>query len=281
MTMSQYEIRLRHAIKKGEVLSRETDSIIGNYKEPLTNTPNGYGYMGALVYDKNEEFTQCHVCGYFFRWLPFHVKRAHGISSKDYRDAFRLSRRTSLLATNTRTAVIQASTFTNWTQERWNEHKAMLARTRQERCERLTRSNKAGLSQQPKSLEAKNVEGRCPAQLLDKIKTLAEEIGRTPKRREFAKKYGSGYEQSVKHTFGSWNEAVRILGFEPNKPGKMTYTHESLLRILWNFYMTYDREPRSCDIRTYKLPSLDVYRKFFGTFTEAKIQAGVKDREPR
>lgn len=278
MALSNYEIKLRYDIRRGAVLPRNADSIIGNYKEPLTATPDGYGYLGALVYDKNEEFTQCHICGYFFRWLPFHVKRAHDVTSREYRDAFQLSRRTSLLATNTRSSAIQSSTFVNWSKERWEEHKRFLKRTRHERSDRLSRLNRAGLSQRRKSLEQKNIEGKCPEQLLTKIKEMADEIGRTPKRREFAKKYGYGFEQAVRTTFGNWGEAIKILDLEPNRPGKAIYDRDSLIRILWNFYMSYGREPMTSDIRTYKLPSLDVFRKFFGTFTEAKLQANVNGR---
>lgn len=277
MAMSVYEIKLRHEVKKGNVLPPNTDFVIGNYKEPLTSVPGGYGYLGALVYDKNEEFTQCHICGYFFRWLSFHIKRKHGITSREYRDNFQLNRRTSLLATRTRQEFIERSNFTKWTDEQWKQHRQRLAANREERCARLTASNKAGLSQRPKSLEQKNIEGRCPEQLLAKIKEIADEIGRTPKRREFIEKYGHGVEQSVEATFGNWGEAVKILGLLPNKPGKIVYDHNSLLHILWNFKQKYGREPMSCDIRTYKLPSLDTFRKFFGSFIEAKLQAGVKE----
>ena len=270
-----------YKLRSGKILSPSADSIVGNYKEPLRKYEDGFGYLGALVYDKDELFTQCHICGYFYKFLGSHVRQNHTMSSSEYKDMFMLNRKTSLLATNTRTSFIKSSHFANWTIEERAAHNKFLKLGEKKRVAKLVSSNRAGNNRKFKTLEQKNIEGKCPDQLLDKLEKLSESLGRTPKRREFIKEYGHGFNMALRTTFGSYGEAIKILNLSPNKPGSERYTKDMLIEILKDFYNRYERVPMTCDIRTFKLPSLDTFRKHFGTFTEAKIQAIGKYKDER
>lgn len=52
-----------------------------------------YGSLGVLARDEDEDLVQCHLCG---RWLraigSSHLRRAHGWTLDEYRDAFKLPR---------------------------------------------------------------------------------------------------------------------------------------------------------------------------------------------
>jgi rubrerythrin len=50
-----------------------------------------FGEVGELAYDPDEDRVQCHLCGGWYRFVgSSHLRRAHGWTLADYRDAFRL-----------------------------------------------------------------------------------------------------------------------------------------------------------------------------------------------
>lgn len=51
-----------------------------------------YGRVGELAYDADEDRVQCHLCGEWFRALGgSHLRRTHGWTLIEYRDAFQLA----------------------------------------------------------------------------------------------------------------------------------------------------------------------------------------------
>ena len=50
-----------------------------------------WGRLGELAYDPDEDRVQCHLCGEWFRFLgSSHLRRTHGWTLAEYREAFRL-----------------------------------------------------------------------------------------------------------------------------------------------------------------------------------------------
>jgi predicted nucleic acid-binding Zn-ribbon protein len=50
-----------------------------------------FGQLGELAYDPDEDRVQCHLCGDWFRFLgSSHLRRTHGWTLADYREAFHL-----------------------------------------------------------------------------------------------------------------------------------------------------------------------------------------------
>jgi predicted transcriptional regulator len=49
------------------------------------------GDLGKLAYDPDEDKVQCHLCGGWYRMLgSSHLRRTHGWTLAEYRDAFHL-----------------------------------------------------------------------------------------------------------------------------------------------------------------------------------------------
>jgi hypothetical protein len=49
------------------------------------------GELGKLAYDRDEDKVQCHLCGGWYRMLgSSHLRRTHGWTLAEYRDAFQL-----------------------------------------------------------------------------------------------------------------------------------------------------------------------------------------------
>jgi hypothetical protein len=246
------------------MLPSNTEPIKTGYKEPLTKVTEGFGYYGTIAYDKTQNYTQCHICGNFFENLGMHVNKKHDKTAADYRREFGLPVTLSLRAP-------KAKTY-QW--ETWQKlDKKQREKKFQQLAEARTQGMPAAISR--KSLYSKNLEGRCPEQLLDKIVTLKHKLGHTPSSTEFVKEYGSGFLGSIKLTFGTWNEAVILLGMSPRKAGgEREYDKENLLDMLRNFYKDKGREPMSSD-NAGLLPSRQTYSRHFGSWTNAKQEAGI------
>lgn len=247
--------------EKGDFLPPDTKAIMASYKEPLKPVTKGFGFYGTIAYDETEQYTQCHMCGNFYPSLGSHIAKAHGKDSRAYRLEFGLPSTISLKGPKAK----------NHNFEKWAalsaEEKAVII----ERLKAASEGTKRG-SDRSKALYYKNLEGRCPDQLLDKIEKLATKLGRTPTYREFDTEYTGGHSQSVKLTFGSWNEAIKILGLKPRSRGGglHEYDRETLLTMLFDFKERYGREPMVSDTRKGLLPSQTTYRHHFGNWSTAK-----------
>lgn len=246
------------------MLPRETESVLIGYKEPLTKVTGGFGYYGTLAYDVGEKHTQCHVCGFFFQNLGMHVNKKHDKSARNYRLEFGLPITLSLRAP-------KAETYQDRTWQKMDVKKRnkVLAQLNEARTHQI-------VAEMPKkSLYHKNLEGRCPEQLLDKINTLKDKLGHTPSSTEFVKEYGSGFLGSIRLTFGTWREALKILNMVPrNSGGEREYDKDDLLEMLRNFNRDKKREPMSRD-NAGLLPSRQTYSRHFDSWTNAKKEAGL------
>lgn len=244
---------------RNNALPPDTEATFSAYKEPLTASPTGFGYLGCIAYDKNETHTQCHICGWFFKSVGHHVNQQHDISTEEYRERFGLIRGKSLVATNTRKNYLR----------RWQE---LSPEERQRRIKELknTAGRNHGVNRaKPKSLEKKNLEGTCPDQLLDKILKLKEKLGHTPTKTEFEREYRRDT-KIVGRTFGSWTESLRVLGMSPRIGGHPAYSEETVLKMLRDFAKEYGREPYYRDVRHGHLPRSSVYIRLFGSWSKAK-----------
>lgn len=190
---------LAYRLREGIVLPRETKPVIRGYKYPLSPVEHGYGYYGTLAYDKSGYYTQCHICGYYFKGLSWHVSQSHKLPKQQYLAEYGLSSTTSLIAPEQKKV---------WKDP--NLNMSLSADAQAKRLEALKKGRTVASytgGKRGKSLERKNREGRCALQLLDKIVKLTEYLGRQPTKREFGKYYNQGYLGSVFNTFGTWNEA--------------------------------------------------------------------------
>lgn len=261
--MSKATRKLRYRINKGEILPPNTEPMISGFKEPLTRIKDGFGYYGTLAYNKDRTHTQCFICGYYFRNLPYHISRNHK-PVRQYRQEYGLGMGISLIA-----PVERQNRLRYWEHLTPDEKIKRIKRLRTKGTNSEQGSLKGGRTR--KSLYQKNLEGRCPEQLLNKIQLLADKLGRTPTAADLKKEYGGGLEGSIVLTFGSWTEALRILGLTPIAPGsKVTHTRASVISMLIDFKKRYGREPYTKDLIGGLLPSFWTFNKLFGGLEEAR-----------
>lgn len=241
-------------------LPPETESVMAAFKDPLTPVPQGYGYYGTLAYDKEKKYTQCHLCGRFYFKLGAHVYNVHNTKARDYREQFGLPPSLSLTPPNAK----------NDRYERWAK---MTPEERKTTIKRMVKARKGGPQKNKKwSLHHRNIQGRCPEQLLSKILDVKEKVGQTPTLEDFVKVYGWGHYSSIKTTYGSWTEALNILNLQPRprSHGHKAYDRELLVKLLLDFKQHNGREPMTSDMVRGILPSPQVFRKHFGSIAKAK-----------
>lgn len=242
-----------------------TKVIINGYKEPLRPVIGGFGFVGTIAYDENEEYTQCHICGDLYRHLGKHVAQSHEMNSNEYKEKFGLDKSTSLLAANTRSSYVK-----KWENMSDDDRKVLLDRLKDISGNRYHHRSQERYTRR---LEYYNKRGSCPDQIIDKIITLSSELGRTPSSLEFQERWGGKhYSNSARLHFGSWQEAVRQAGLTPlDRHAPIRYTDEQLIESLIEFKKRYGREPYYKDLRTgLLLGGSWVYRNRFGRWSTAK-----------
>lgn len=245
---------------QGVWLPPETESVMASYKEPLRPVPDGFGYYGTIAYDKTEKYTQCHLCGNFYKTLGTHVSKVHGKDPFEYKLEFGLPTTLPLTAPK-----LKNKNYEQWESYSPEKKKEVIANLQAGR-KSITAPRKA----RTKALYYKNLEGRCPAQLIEKILQLRDEVGKTPSRREFNKRFGGNHAGSVELTFGSWGEAVKIAGLTPRRGGREIYDKETLIQLMINFKKDHKRNPMSTDCERGLLPSRGTFNNYFGSWTLAK-----------
>ena len=242
-------------------LPPETESVMASFKDPLTPVPGGHGYLGTVAYDKEKKYVQCHMCGRFYQRLGNHVEATHGVAAKEYRERMGLPKTLSLTPPNAK----------NPNYERWAK---MSPEEKRQTLERLKNSGRNTRHSTKRSLHQRNLEGRCPEQLLSKILIVKEQIGKTPTIPEFVAVFGYGHYASVVTTFGGWTKALETLNLQPRsgryQKGANAYDKKLLIKLLQDFKKQYGREPMSSDMGRGLLPSRQAYQTHFGSISQAK-----------
>lgn len=256
---------------------------LGHYKEPLRKVSKGFGFVGCLLATLDGTKVQCHICGELFENLAPHLRSAHSITARDYRERFELAYTTALISEKKRekmkndTLMWHARMIEKYGKEEW--------------ASKLRSQGREGMkkrkgSQPVLTLESKNKRGVCPDQLLQKIREVKEVLGHTPSKSEFISQTGTQrYVHLIYKTFGSWSVALSKVGLEryhKNKSHKNHgnqyrphYDEEVLLEYLRIFYEKNNKIPTESDCKRGLIPPSTTYAFHFGSLPKARERAGI------
>lgn len=268
----------RTAVNNGTVLPPDyKDTTYAPYKEPMIKNDTGYGYVGAIVQSTNGSHIQCNECGYFYGNLAGHVLNYHKIAPRDYKIKYGLRVRDGLVS----------PMYKELARERFKDHPiteraaeyALLAKAA------LAKSRADGMK--PYNLDTggswipqlRNERGVCADQLLEKIKQLAADIGRTPNYNDFGRAYGWGAACSVQTLHGSWDKAIiktGLLHWKAKRRQNVDAQKDKILTQIIEWYKTHHRTPRTVDFDTDDdLPSALLVQHYFKGLNIARKLAGV------
>ena len=113
--------------------------------------------------------------------------------------------------------------------------------------------------------------------LITILKLFAKKIGKTPRRKDFYYNKNMPDPNTYKIKFGSFNKAIKLAGLEINNSKFFYYTNKELLNLLTKISKKLGRTPNNYDFKHMKeLPSMWIYHKRFGSYTNAVLEVGLK-----
>ena len=119
-----------------------------------------------------------------------------------------------------------------------------------------------------------NVRSDIPErELLGEIQSLADDLSRTPERRDMDQ-HGQFDSTTYGSTFGSWNEALKRVGFEPIR--RTDIPESELIDEIQRLADTLNRPPTRDEMEHRGEFSSSTYPHRFGTWTDALIEAGFE-----
>src|SRR6267142_1275679 len=209
---------------------------IYDYKEPFMPFREGFGFLGALMFDGESDKVQCHFCGEWFHQLGNHLHKEHNMSASSYKEAVDLRQSTALIG---------------------EELRAKLIASGQKRFKNLVPGGKKTEEQKQKisetlsknTMQTKNQRATCPLQLIDRLQKRAKELGRTPTTEEVS------FLSPLVLTYGNYSEACRIAGLEiravgqnVSYEGRSDVTFERLIKIFTDYYVISRKMPKGQDV---------------------------------
>lgn len=122
---------------------------------------------------------------------------------------------------------------------------------------------------------------RSRDELLEQLRQLAAELGKSPSQHEMDEAEGYPSSQVYKLWFGSWSNAKHEAGLPATYRGQRRYTREELICQLQVLASRLGREPEIADVRHRdELPSFQTFVNRFGSWTKAKHEAGIETKGP-
>ena len=119
-----------------------------------------------------------------------------------------------------------------------------------------------------------NVRSDIPKkELLGEIQSLSDELGKTPEGREMDK-HGQFDSTTYRSRFGSWNNALKQIGFDPLL--RTDIPESELIEEIHTLADTLNRPPTRDEMEYQGEFSSSTYPHRFGTWTDALIEAGYE-----
>lgn len=247
------------------------DLIYTNYKEPLTKNVSGFGYLGTIAETKDGSSIQCYECGKLFVKLATHIKPAHKMTVREYKDKYQISYSTPLASRQARErqSVVYRENISA------NTHKKAVAGLAKYRADVKAGKRKHILPKQGSLLERKNKNGTCPDQLIDKLQKLTDANGGHIGYRQLQKDH-LAFLGNLIRTFGTLNKARKMAGLQNKGYDVFRYSEAQLLEAMRDFYGRHKRVPTCTDFKSENnLPNYKAYTSRWGSINRARYFAGL------
>lgn len=245
-----------------------------HYKEPFMRFTEGFGYRGCLLFDGKTDKVQCHFCGDWFDYLPYHLHKEHNMRAAAYKETVGLNKGSALISESTRERLI--ATNLDKRMKNLSSPRIVSEATRKKISDTLKRV----------TMETQNARGTCPEQLKKRLQEWYLKLGHIPTGTE-VKNLGS--QETYIRVFGSMSKALRIAGIPRNPSAKRLtpiteivkksiiskiasgyiYTDDGLMSEIHEFEKTNGREPAWSDCARGLLSPYRNFRKHFGNLKKA------------
>lgn len=251
------------------------------YEEKAPFESSGKSVWGGLELENPAGRLKCHECGELHHHLGAHVVKKHEMSAREYKLRHHLHVKSSLISPTTKANCKSASKgrdlsvfFSPAAKQACADARARLPKSSGQRNRKRGEHRING--------EARNVQGKCPAQLVEKLRRIAEDLGRSPSNKELCMEF-----QSARGILGgAWISELRDLaGVKPEPrhgkgPGRIS--DSTYLQALQLFFKEYGRCPRKSEFsKDNGLFSAAAYQQRFGGLGAAFSKAGLPAPAPQ
>jgi ROS/MUCR transcriptional regulator protein/Homing endonuclease associated repeat len=231
----------KHVVIGGEILF---------YRAKAPYEASGLSIKGALEYDEEADQIKCHECGEFYSLLGSHVPQKHDMSAMEYKERHGLLARTALVSEGIRQKLI------------------VNGKSKAEDLRRVRRDpwRRGGNRRTP---EEDNSKQMCNLQVIERVRSLGESLGRFPTTREL-RESGLNCGTLVRH-FGSIGALADLAGLWRAHGNQ--WSRSMLLWHIKNFKAMHGRNPSASDCARGLIPNRSTFRKYFGGLPAAIIAA--------
>ncbi len=178
-----------------------------NYKEPLMKFKDGFGFVGAVVFDTSTGDIQCHFCGRWFKELGNHIHREHALDAKEYKRLVGLNKSTALVNEKVRAKMIEHGRTNKKIRSNLRPGLPHSAATKRQISQTLKENRD----------EMKNLHGTCPEQLIERLVQMHDKLGYTPPTKKIP------FYEALLATYGTLAEACRVAGIPERHPGETVF----------------------------------------------------------
>lgn len=230
------------------------------YKEKSPYVPSGLSIAGALEYRKSDDKIKCHECGNWFYSMGAHLVKVHGMTAREYKTKHGLRVKSSLCGERMRKVAIRNITALNFARGG-----TPLTLCREARAHATESLKKAAFH--TKTVEMRNTEGSCQAQIMSKFKTLAAELGRTPSVKDLERNDLNVGKVKYSLNVATLEQAALLCGLQPNQKkqrGDVLWPKSLLIASIKAFALTHKRLPSLSDTRRGMTPPYTAILREFG-----------------
>ena len=238
--------------------------VLGKLKAPFVRS--GKSLHAAIEYDPEEDKLRCHECGRWFENLGTHVWGAHGLLARQYKVRHGLHMGSALVCLRisekiSRDAKASPTCIGKEFAQKGRDSSA------------FRRPGRIG-----PSFETRNNNGQCAAQLLSRVRAMADKLGRTPTSRELLAA-GINHRAALNaFNVKDFTSLMTLAGLQPRESCKRVYSDVVLIEILLDHHARYGRVPLSAELKRPPLPNEATFVKHFGSMQAAYETAGIQHR---
>lgn len=233
---------------------------------PFMDVKSGYGYLGVVMYDEDEDKVQCHICGKWFSALGLHVKSAHKTEVDNYKMDHGLSLRTALCSKSLSRSHSKSG--------------LRLYASKKSKLTRGTLGKRRHSTETPKiyymeTIQAQNARGLCDLQVQGRYDVLKKMVGREPTYGDY-QKHDSKLWATMCARYGTINKFRKYIGgTEMNNSAWRTLPDTTLIAALRSTASRLKRIPKTQDFQN-NHPNTATFYRHFGSWSNALRMAGLK-----
>ena len=257
------EDRKREWLPRKSKRQKEDDTpcvIIGGsvhlYGAKAPYVKSGESIGGALEYRRSDDKVKCHECGKWMRAMGAHLTSAHGMTAREYKIKHGLRIKSALCGDRIRAEM--SSNMSRLNDASGGTPLELDAELRWSATAALSMSGGRGRV----TLERRNLVSTCPAQLIERLRSLSSDLGRTPRLSDIE---DAGLTiNTVKYglSVSSLGEAMRLAGLKPNPSGVgCRYSPQIVIELGRKFIEQHGRMPVLSDAKRGLIPSPSTIRK--------------------